>query len=249
MAKLGLQIYSIRDDYAADYKAAIASVKEMGFDGVEFFGALESHTPEELREACEAVGLEICGYHTPYEALSDDRLCSTLDYMRRLGNKYIIVPWMPQMDSAGWQTVIDRFNAIAPTLRAEGFRFGFHLHKFDVAELDNGSFGWKMTGEQTPDDFIMQCDIGNCFGGGRDGVEVYEMFAQKSATFHAKPFKADGDQDLCIGTDDVDWHRVIARSKKENCEWVIIEIEKGQSIGSQTISDSAKYLRQIMDAE
>ncbi len=246
MAKLGLQIYSVRDDYDADYKACIKSIKEMGFDGVEFFGALTNHTPEELKEACDAVGLEVCGYHTPYDDIKPDKIYATMDYMRRLGNKYVIVPWMPQMDSKGWEEVIGVFNTAAPTLRNEGFRFGFHLHKYDVADLDNGSYGWKMVGEQTPDDFIMQCDIGNCFGGGRDGVETYEMFAQKSATFHAKPYSKSDDQDTYIGNDNVDWKRVIDRAKKENCEWVIVEIEKGITLGCDTLVKSVKYLRNLM---
>ena len=43
--KVGLQLYSIRDDMAKDMDAALKQVKEIGYDYVEFAGYFD-HTAE-----------------------------------------------------------------------------------------------------------------------------------------------------------------------------------------------------------
>ena len=35
---VGVQLYSVRDDMAADFKGTLQKVKAMGYDGVEFAG-------------------------------------------------------------------------------------------------------------------------------------------------------------------------------------------------------------------
>ena len=35
---IGLQLYSVRDDLAADFEGTLKAVAEMGYDGVEFHG-------------------------------------------------------------------------------------------------------------------------------------------------------------------------------------------------------------------
>ena len=37
---IGLQLYSIRDDMAKDFKGTLQKVKDMGYDGVEFAGQI-----------------------------------------------------------------------------------------------------------------------------------------------------------------------------------------------------------------
>ena len=53
---VALQLYSVREDASADLQGALEKIKEMGYDGVEFAG-LYGHTPEEVKQMCESVGL------------------------------------------------------------------------------------------------------------------------------------------------------------------------------------------------
>ena len=61
--KLGVQLYSVRDDAAKDIEGTLKAVKAMGYDGVELAG-LYGKTPEELKALAESVGLEIISAHT-----------------------------------------------------------------------------------------------------------------------------------------------------------------------------------------
>ena len=45
---VALQLYSVRDDMAADFAGTLEKVAGMGYQGVEFAG-LYDHTPDEVR--------------------------------------------------------------------------------------------------------------------------------------------------------------------------------------------------------
>ena len=46
---IALQLYSVRDDIAADFEGTLKKVKAMGYDGVEFAG-LYGNLPPRLRK-------------------------------------------------------------------------------------------------------------------------------------------------------------------------------------------------------
>ncbi|PKM63079.1 MAG: hypothetical protein CVU97_01995 [Firmicutes bacterium HGW-Firmicutes-21] len=225
MFKLGVQIYSVRDAYAADVKQSFKRVKEIGYDGVELFGALATHSAEFLRSCLDEFGLELCGFHTGWaEFETEEKVVNTISYMKKLGCKYVVVPWMPQKTVAEWQETICAFNKLNARFREEGFVFGFHAHKGEMIILENGKCAWEMIGEQTPSDFIMQLDIGNALNGGQDPIALYKRFADKGVTVHYKAFSKEKAYDCVIGEDDIDWKAVIDISKNTpECAWVIVE--------------------------
>lgn len=45
---VAIQLYSLRDEMAKDFKGTLKAVKEMGYDGVEFAG-LYNHDPKEVK--------------------------------------------------------------------------------------------------------------------------------------------------------------------------------------------------------
>ena len=65
---VALQLYSVRDDFAADMEGTLKKVKEMGYAGVEFAG-LNGKSAAEIKAACEAVGLVPISAHVPIDEL------------------------------------------------------------------------------------------------------------------------------------------------------------------------------------
>ena len=61
---VGLQLYSIRDDMAKDFKGTLQKVKDMGYDGVEFAGLFDN-SPEQIKAWCKEIGLEPVSAHVP----------------------------------------------------------------------------------------------------------------------------------------------------------------------------------------
>ena len=62
--KIGLQLYSVRDDMAQDMYAALKKVKEIGYDYVEFAGYFD-HSAEEVKSMLD----EMASHAFPFTRL------------------------------------------------------------------------------------------------------------------------------------------------------------------------------------
>jgi sugar phosphate isomerase/epimerase len=71
MMKIGLQVYSIRDDAANDFAAAMKKVKDMGYDGVELAGTY-GLSAAEIKKVLADVGLEVISAHIPLDDMEKD---------------------------------------------------------------------------------------------------------------------------------------------------------------------------------
>lgn len=102
MFKLGVQIYSVRNEYAADPLSCFKQMKAFGYDGAELFGSIKTHPAEQLKAWLAEAGLEICGYHTQVAEIRED-IDAVIAYNRTLGNRFVIVPApaRPDVDGSG----------------------------------------------------------------------------------------------------------------------------------------------------
>ena len=91
---IGLQLYAVREECAKDLAKTLATVAGMGYAGVEFAG-YHNRSAAELRKLLDANGLKCCGTHTGLDTLLGDALPRTVEFNQQLGNRYLIVPWVP----------------------------------------------------------------------------------------------------------------------------------------------------------
>ena len=64
--KIGLQLYSVRDDMEKDMDLTLKQVKEMGYDCVEFAGYF-GKSAEEVKAILDKYGLEAVSVHQRHE--------------------------------------------------------------------------------------------------------------------------------------------------------------------------------------
>ena len=229
MFKLGIQIYSVRDEYAQNPLSCFRQMKQCGYDGAELFGSIKTHPAEQLKAWLEEAGLEICGYHTQVAEIRED-IDAVIAYNRTLGNRFVIAPAPagPMSTAEEWVAFSRELNGYKAAFADAGFRFGFHSHRNEVLPVDDGSLPWDIVAANTDDDFILQIDMGNTLSGGVRPEGLYKKYASRGVTVHYKPYSLETAYDAVIGSDDIDWNDIIATSKSTPvCEWAIVEHEKG----------------------
>jgi sugar phosphate isomerase/epimerase len=89
---IALQVYSIREDAAGDFRNTMQEIKDMGYDGVELAG-LYNFSPEEVRRILDDIGLPAVSAHVPYEQFTAD-LERTIDDYITIGCQYIAIPYL-----------------------------------------------------------------------------------------------------------------------------------------------------------
>ncbi len=220
--RVGVQLYSVREQCKADFAGTIAAVAGIGYKGVEFAGYY-GHTADQIRKLLETNGLVACGSHVPFDSLLGDKLAETIEFNRVIGNKFLIVPWLQAKSKQEWLELARTFNGLADKVAEHGLFVGYHAHAHDFAKFD-GELAWDLFFGNTKPQVIMQLDTGNCAAGGADPVAILKKHPGRARTIHLKAHAAD--PEAIIGEDKIDWAAVFDTCESGGgTEWYIVEHE------------------------
>jgi len=223
---IALQLYSVREDCAKDLPGTLKAVADMGYDGVEFAG-YHDRTAEELRQMCGEVGLQIVGTHIGLDTLLGHELEKTVEFNRIMGNKYLIVPGLPEErrnSRAAWQETARVFNEIAEKVGPRGMQTGYHNHHVEFTEME-GELPWDTFFGNTRKEVVMQLDIGNMYHGGAEPVGFLEKYPGRAQLVHLKEYSSTNDKAL-VGEGEVPWEKVFELCETAaGTEWYIVEQE------------------------
>ena len=92
MLPIAIQLYSVRDEAAADLRGTLEAIKAMGYDGVEFAG-LHGYAPADIKAMCAEIGLVPVSAHVPYYDMVADPKGVLADYAE-IGCEYVAIPYL-----------------------------------------------------------------------------------------------------------------------------------------------------------
>ncbi len=223
---IALQLYSIRKDCESDFHAALKAVAAMGYEGVDFAGYY-GHDAQTIRGWLDDLGLQVAGSHTGLQTLLGDELPKTVEFNHILGNRFLIVPWIPEEHRRtrnDWLQLAELFNGIAARLKPEGMATGYHNHHVEFSAMD-GEVQWDTFFSNTAPEVVMQLDLGNALHGGADPLPILRRYPGRSRTIHLKEYSATNDKAI-IGEGDVAWDTVFRICESTGgTEWYIVEQE------------------------
>lgn len=226
---IAVQLYSVRDDCAKDFDAALAQLAKMGFEGVEFAGYHSySGKPKELRKKLDELNLKVAATHIGTGTMRGDAFKQTVEFHQTIGCKFLIVPGDGDFtNSEKSKTLAETFNQIAATLKPLGMACGYHNHTGEFKKDGDKTF-WDLFAERTSKDVILQQDCGWSVAAGQDPVVLMKRYPGRMKTTHFKPTVIGGDKTkkAILGQDSVDWAAVLAGCIEfGGTEWITVEQE------------------------
>src|SRR5207253_9900015 len=90
--RIGLQLYTVRDEMKKDVEATIARVAATGYTEVEFAGYFGKR-PAEVRAMLDHHGITAPSAHIG--SIAPDAWREALDAAHVVGHSYVVVPWIP----------------------------------------------------------------------------------------------------------------------------------------------------------
>jgi sugar phosphate isomerase/epimerase len=194
--RISVQLYSVRDDCAKDFDAALAQVAKMGFAGVEFAGYHKySGKPKELRKALDDLNLIAAGTHIGTGSFRGDELKRTIEFHQIIGCKFLCVPGdrdftNPEKSKA----LAEFFNQTAAALKPLNMYCGYHNHTHEFTKVDNTTY-WHLFAERTSKDVVLQQDCGWSAVAGYNPADLIKLFPDRTKITHFKPSVLKGDTD------------------------------------------------------
>ena len=214
LSRVGVQLYSLRDDAKRDVERTLADIAGAGYKDVEMLGSFGNFgvPPMRLRAVLDANGLRAPSTHVGGQAL--DTLDKQLDEARTLGHEYVIVASLPITgaptldDYRRWS---DRLNEAGRLARERDVWIGFHNHATDFKLVD-GAVPYDLLAERTDPSVVrLQLDTGNLAQAGRDPLQYLQRFGARYWSFHIKDVpRLGGEVDTDLGTGALDFRRILA---------------------------------------
>jgi sugar phosphate isomerase/epimerase len=224
----GLQLYSVRNECAKDLVGTVTAVAKMGYKAVEFAG-YHGRDAKTLRKLLDDTGLKCCGTHIQLDTLLGENLAKTVEFNHTIGNKFLIVPGLPEKyrkTRQAWQETADLFSELAQKVKPEGMRVGYHNHNVEFKPLD-GELPWDTFFNRSSKDVVIQFDTGNGVAEGGHPMKFIKKHPGRVASLHVKPFSRKKSNAL-IGDkeDELPWKEIFEVCETTGgTEWYIMEYE------------------------
>src|SRR6266404_9452077 len=252
---VGLQLYSLREQFKKDVPGTLGEVKTLGFKYAELAGTYNL-PPEKFREELHARGIEPIAGHFPYEKFRDD-VESIATEAKALGLKYAGCAWIQHsgdFDEKTCREAIAVFNRAGETLAKHGLKFFYHTHGYEFQPHGQGTLLDLLITETNPKYVSYEMDIFWIVHPGKDPVRLLGKYSGRWELMHLKDMRkgtATGmltgsspvTNDVALGTGQMDIPAILRAAKRAGVKWYFIEDESPWS--AQQIPQSLKYLEQV----
>ena len=149
--KVGLQTYTFRDSFEADFRGTFEMIKKSGFDYVELNERnYQENTPEALKAILDAVGLPSPATHISYDNLQND-VTGLINTAKTLGCEYMILPYIgeDQRKLEDWKRHAALLNSAGEVLADQGVKLAYHNHQFEFDDLGGGTTAMEILMNET----------------------------------------------------------------------------------------------------
>ncbi len=241
--KVGLQLYTVRDQMKADFEGTLARVAEIGYKEVEFAGYFD-HSPADVRAILARHGLSAPSTHIG--DISPEAWKASLDAAHTIGHEYIVVPWIPQekrMTLDGWKQVAGDFNRAAAAARDAGIQFAYHNHDFEFPKVD-GQVPYDVLLQNTDPKLVqLEIDLYWITKAGQDPLEYFARWPGRVPLVHVKDSAGAPENKMVdVGQGKIDWKRIFAKRDQAGIKHFFVEHDQPPQ-PFEDIATSYRYLK------
>lgn len=252
-----VQLYALKDPWAADRGATLARISEIGIAGVEAFGigdtvldrAERNAQAVQLWEMVHANGLEVVAAHTNMPALDDAGWM--FEEVGHLGAPVAIASTTERIlgftrDALAFRErtarLADRLNGLAEIGAKQGIRIGYHTHWWEWTLDDGGVPGFDRFVSLLDPRIALEIDLFWAYAAEQDVADVVAKYVNRVEFLHIK----DGDgvrgaPQVAAGTGDVPLEDALEAGT--NVRWAVLEVDTvGDADVWQVIADGAAWL-------
>ena len=252
---LGLQLYSLRADFANDVPGTLKQVHDFGFQYAELAGTYNL-APDKFTELLAAHHIRPIASHFPYDRFRDDPEGVARE-AAGLGLIYAGVAWIPHrgaFDEKTCREAVAVFNRAGEVLAKYGIKFLYHQHGYEFEPFGQGTLMDLLITETNPKQIVFEMDIFWVVFPGQDPVKWFEQYGSRWELVHLKDMKigvktgslsgkTDVTNDVAIGTGQLNMPAILRAAKKAGVKWYFIEDESPMVV--EQIPVSLRYLEQV----
>lgn len=239
--KIGVQLYSVRDQMQEDWEGTLRSIAAMGYDGVEPAG-VPGGDAKAFSALLRELKLEVPSAHCNLPR--GDHREKVLEEARAMGTQRLISGRgdrdFATVDSI--RSVAEIFNEASAAAKEAGMVVGMHNHwwEFEPVEGD-GRLGYEILLDYLSPEVFFQIDTYWVAVAGQKPAEVVKKLGDRVLELHIKdgPLLKDEPM-LAAGKGKMNFPPIVEEAASS--DWLIVELDRCATDMLEAVEESYQYL-------
>ncbi len=245
--KIGLQLYSLRNEIKEDLEGSLKKISDIGYKNLEAAGYSDGKfygmDPIDFKTLIEDLGMRLTASHVTFHK---DDVAAVLQAHREVGIDYIIWPWLNNEQRASiqsYQEVADKFNAIGKMCEDNGLRFGYHNHDFEFYPIDD-KIPYDLLLESTDPKLVcMEIDLYWINYAGKDPLQYFENYPGRFELWHVKDMAAgEGKEMIEVGSGIIDYPSIFDHAATAGLKEFFVEQDIIKGDGFESVKSSFDFI-------
>lgn len=251
----GVVSYTYRNSFQKDVPGTLDKIKKVGITNIEFSN-LFGTTATELRKMLDERGLLCTSFGVGYTDLVN-KTDEVAQNAQTLGASFVRVASIPHDDKFSIEDAkkaVEDFNKAGKTLKEKyNLTFCYHNHGYEFVPYENGTLFDYLVANTDPSYVSFELDILWAFHPGVDPAELLKKYGKRFKLMHVKDLrkgvagdfsgKISTENDVTLGTGQIDIPGVLKAAKKSAIEYYYIEDES--SAVDKQVPLSLAYLQRL----
>ncbi|MCY4357539.1 MAG: sugar phosphate isomerase/epimerase [Gammaproteobacteria bacterium] len=241
VSRIGLQLFTLRQEMFADFAGTLASVAELGYQEIEFAGYF-SRSASEVRHLLEANGLNSPAAHIPLNRVQSN-LQAEIDFAAELGQKFIVVPIVPPEERSAddYRRHAETLNRAGEAMHQAGIRIAYHNHSFEFDD-SNDQYPFDILLNETDPELVdFELDLYWIVKAGVDPIPYFEKYPGRFSLLHVKDMNDRG-QITEVGSGIIDFPALFSYEETAGFQHYFVEHDNPED-GLTSVASSIGGLR------
>lgn len=253
--EIGLQLYSLRNQFKTDVPGTLAKIKSWDIKEIEG-GGTYGIPMDEYKKLLAQNNLKMISVGADFDQLSKDPL-PAINEAKAFGAKYIVCFWIPHNGDAftlsDMKKAVDVFNKAGKIIAENGMSLCYHPHGYEFRPYESGTLFDFLVKNTDPKYLNFEMDVFWVKHPGQDPVALLQKYPQRFVLMHLKDRQpgtegnqtgeADVETNVVLGQGDVNIAAVMEEAKKIGIKHYFIEDESSRS--AEQIPLSLDYLHKL----
>lgn len=253
--KIGIVSYTHRKSFQKDVAATLDTIRALGITNIEISN-LFGKTAAEFRKLLDERGIRCTSFGVGYPDLVN-KTDEVGGNAKTLGASFVRVAWIPHEGSFTIETAkqaVADFNTAGKVLKEKyNLAFCYHNHGYEFQPYEKGTFFDFIAANTDPAYVNFEIDILWAFFPGADPAALIRKYGSRMKLMHVKDLKkgvkgnfsgkTDGNNDVAVGTGQIDIPAVMKAARKAGVVYYYIE-DESDHVGVQ-VPQTLAYLKKL----
>jgi sugar phosphate isomerase/epimerase len=187
--KIGLEIYSLREELNKDVPTTLKKMKTIGFNEIEVAGYY-GLTAENFKSEMDKAGLKASGMLFDFDRYKND-IEGIIKEAKLFGVSQVGSAWIPHLKlftKADAEKGAAVFNEAGEKLKANGIRFYYHCHGYEFRPMKDseGTYFDYLAKLMKPTVADFQMDVYWALHGGENPAQLLRKYPNRFLSLHLK---------------------------------------------------------------